>query len=60
MNKDMYLLRDAITNTVRFGLFDQITSLKQAEKVKTKWINQMTAIGVKDVDLIIEKVDQNA
>ena len=55
----MYLLRDAITNTVRFGLFDQITTLKQAEKIKTKWVKQMTAIGVNDVDLIIEKVEEN-
>lgn len=54
----MFLLRDAITNTIRFGLFDEITTLKQAEKIKTEWLERMTAIGVKDVNLIIEEVEE--
>jgi len=56
MQKKSFVIRDAVSNGIRFGLFEPITSERQAKKVMRDFENRMKACGI-EVQCKIVKVE---
>lgn len=55
MKKKSFVIRDAVSNGIRFGLLDPITSERQAKKFMRDFEKRMKACGI-EVQCVIQEV----
>ena len=56
MKKKSFVIRDAVSNGIRFGLFEPITSERQAKKVMRDFEKRMKSCGI-EVQCVIKEVE---
>ncbi len=56
MKKKSFVIRDAVSNGIRFGLFEPITSERQAKKFMRDFEKRMKSCGI-EVQCVIKEVE---
>ena len=56
MQKKSFVIRDAVSNGIRFGLFEPITSERQAKKFMRDFEKRMKSCGI-EVQCVIKEVE---